>query len=253
MKKVIISLLILSTLLFITSVSAEITHYSYEIINTYPHDEEAFTQGLEYENGYLFEGTGLRGESSLRRIELKTGEIKQIHKLDDKYFGEGITIFADKIYQLTWQSKTGFIYDLDFKQLAEFDYPGEGWGLTNNNKYLIMSDGTSKLYFLDPESQTKEKEITVTLDNEPVNNINELEYIKGKIFANIWQEDHLIIIEPRTGKVTGIVDLADIINPENYNHNLNVLNGIAYDEENDRLFVTGKLWPLIFEIDIKPE
>jgi glutamine cyclotransferase len=230
--------------------AAEVTTYSYKIINTYPHDREAFTQGLAFKDGYLYEGTGRKGKSSLRQVELKTGKVQKIKNLPDKYFGEGITIYKGKIYQLTWKSGVGFIYDMDFNQLDKFHYEGEGWGLTNNGQQLIMSNGTSSLYFLNPSTLELEKEITVTLNNQRVNNINELEYINGRIFANVWYKDQIIIINPESGEVGALVDLTDIINPENYDYNLNVLNGIAYDNEQDRLFVTGKLWPLIFEIEM---
>lgn len=251
-KKIIFLFLI--TLLIINPyflLADDIVNYNYEVVNSYPHDKNAFTQGLEYFNGYLYEGTGLNGKSSLRKVDLKTGKIEKIHHLEDKYFGEGITIFKNKIYQLTWKSNTGFIYNLDFKLIDKFSYKTEGWGLTHNNQHLILSDGTNLIRFLDPKTLKVVKKIKVTKNNEKVTNINELEYIKGKIYANIWQENYIIIIEPNNGQVKGIIDLKGIINPKNYNYELNVLNGIAYDSKNNRLFVTGKLWPKIFEIKIK--
>ena len=237
---------------FSNAVSAEsISYYDYEIVNSYPHNKNAFTQGLLYKDGYLYEGTGLKGKSSLRKVDLETGEIEKIYQLDNKYFGEGITILNDKIYQLTWKANTGFVYNLDFEVVEKFDYKTEGWGLTHNNKELIMSDGSSKLYFFNPKTFKKTKEITVTKNGKKVNNINELEYIKGKIYANIWQKDYIVIINPLDGKISGIIDLEGIINPDNFDHEINVLNGIAYDSKNDRLFVTGKLWPKLFEIKVK--
>ena len=253
-KKIVLLFFIIFLLISPFSLLAiDIEKYNYEVVNSYPHNKDAFTQGLEYYNGYLYEGTGLNGRSSLRKVDLKTGEIEQIHHLEDKYFGEGITIFNDKIYQLTWKSRTGFIYNLDFELIEKFFYKTEGWGLTHNNKELIMSDGSNRLYFLNPKTLEKTKEITVTKKGKKVNNLNELEYIKGKIYANVWQKDYIVIIEPTTGKVKGIIDLKGIINPRNYDYELNVLNGIAYDSDNDRLFVTGKLWPKIFEIKIKKD
>ena len=253
-KKIVLLFFIIFLLISPFSLLAvDIEKYNYEVVNSYPHNKDAFTQGLEYYNGYLYEGTGLNGRSSLRKVDLKTGEIEKIHHLEDKYFGEGITIFNDKIYQLTWKSRTGFIYNLDFELIEKFSYKTEGWGLTHNNKELIMSDGSNHLYFLNPETLEKTKEIKVTKQGKKVNNLNELEYIKGKIYANVWQKDYIVIIEPTTGKVEGIIDLKGIINPDDYNYELNVLNGIAYDSDNDRLFVTGKLWPKIFEIKIKKD
>ncbi len=230
-----------------------INFYTYEIVNTYPHDKDAFTQGLYYEDGIIYEGTGKNGESDLRKYYLKDGKIIKKHELSILYFGEGITLFNEKIYQSTWKSKTMFIYDKDIKLLKKSSFPFECWGLTDNDKNLIMSDGTSKIRFLDPKSYEVLDEIEVTMNNQPVKNINELEYINNKIYANIWQDDYIIIIEPSSGKVTGVVNLKGIINPNNYDYKLNVLNGIAYDQENDRLFLTGKLWPFIFEINIIPE
>lgn len=229
----------------------EIIYYDYEIINSYLHDKEAFIQGLFYKDGYLYEGTGLKGKSSLRKVNLESGKIEKIHHLENKYFGEGITIFEDKIYQLTWKANTGFVYNLDFEIIDQFYYKTEGWGLTANSEELIMSDGSSKLYFFNPETFKKTREITVTKKGKEITNINELEYIEYKIYANIWQEDYIVIIDPESGRVSGIVDLEGLINPENYDYEINVLNGIAYDNKKERLFVTGKLWPRVFEIEIE--
>lgn len=234
----------------ISTAEAEVKHYTYEIVNTFPHDREAFTQGFAFQDGYIYEGTGKRGKSSLQKVEVESGKVLNKRKLPAKYFGEGITIHEEKIYQLTWKKETGFIYDMEFNLLDKFHYQGEGWGLASDGSRLIMSNGSSKLYFLNPDTLEKEREITVTLEGKPVNKINELEYIEGEIFANVWYEDHILIIDPETGEITGVLDLKGIINPENYDYSFNVLNGITYDKKQNRIFVTGKLWPKIFEIEI---
>lgn len=225
---------------------------SYDIINTYPHDQNAFTQGLIYHNGFLYEGTGLNGESSLRKVNLQTGEVLQKYELAEEYFGEGITIWNDKIIQLTWQSKKGFIYNLEtFEKLGEFSYNTEGWGLTHDDKYLIMSDGSDKLFFLDPETFTEVKRIRVHYQNRYIKRLNELEYINGEIFANVWFTDQIIRINPETGEVTGYLDLQELTaNEPNLSHNNNVLNGIAYNPQTNHLFVTGKLWSNLYEIKL---
>ncbi len=249
--KIVIILSLIVILLIIPSFKVEkVDEYDYKIINTYPHDKNAFTQGFLYKDGYLYEGTGRYGKSSIRKVDIKTGKIIKIHKLAGNYFGEGISILNNKIYQLTWKSKVGFIYDMDFKLIDKFNYDHEGWGLTNNGKQLIMSDGSDKLYFLNPDTLKKEREIEVKDEDKAVKKINELEYINGEIYANVWQDDYIIKINPDNGKVTGIINLSNIIEPTDYNYELNVLNGIAYDNKNDRLFVTGKLWPKIFEIKL---
>ncbi len=231
----------------------EVTYYTYEIVYAYPHDREAFTQGLVFKDDVLYEGTGLRGLSSLRKTALETGEILQMHQLPNKFFGEGITVIGDKIFQLTWQSKTGFVYNREtFQQLGEFTYPTEGWGLTHDGNHLIMSDGSSTIHFIDPVSFEEIASIQVFDDNGPVNRLNELEYIKGKIYANVWQTDRIVIINPQTGKVTGWIDLKGLLNPDELIQPVDVLNGIAYDATTDQLFVTGKLWPKLFEIDLIP-
>ena len=230
-------------------VNSEPVNYSYRIVNVYPHDETAFTQGLIFEDGVLYEGTGLYGNSSLRRVELETGVILQLHALSNDYFGEGITLFDDKIIQLTWQSQKGFVYDKDsFELLQEFSYPTQGWGITNDGNQLIMSDGTANLYFLDPETFQRIGQVEVH-DNGIVTKLNELEYINGEVYANIWLTDKIAIINPNSGQVTGWIDLTGIYNQENSNPN-SVLNGIAYDTENERLFVTGKFWSQLFQIKL---
>ena len=224
--------------------------YTYEIIESYNHDEMAFTQGLEFIDGFLYESTGLWGESTLRKVDLKTGKVLESIDLQDQYFGEGITIMNDRIIQLTWISNKGFVYEKDsFELISEFTYPTEGWGITNDNSQLIMSDGTSNLFFLDPNTFQITKQIKV-IDKEPVSNLNELEYIQGKIWANIWNQDKIAIINPETGNVEGWIDLTGI-NNENTQDQNKVLNGIAYDSEKDRLFVTGKKWSKLFQIEVK--
>ena len=228
-------------------------NYTYKILNSYPHDHEAFTQGLVFEDGYLYEGTGLRDRSTLRKVNLETGGVLQMHKLPDQYFGEGVTIYGDKIIQLTWQSNIGFVYDKDnFELLQEFNYTTEGWGITHDGTHLIMSDGTSTLHFLDPDTFEEIGRLEVFDNGTPVTRLNELEYIKGDIYANIWQTDRIAMISPETGNVTGWIDLEGLLSQEESSEGVNVLNGIAYDTVNDRLFVTGKLWPKLFEIELEP-
>jgi glutaminyl-peptide cyclotransferase len=223
--------------------------YTYEVVKVYPHDQNAFTQGLVIEEGVLYEGTGLYGSSTLRRVDLETGNVLQTYTLTGEFFGEGITVFGDRIIQLTWQSQKGFVYDKQsFDLLQEFSYPTQGWGITNDGNQLIMSDGTATLYFLDPETFEKVGQVEVH-DDGPVTDLNELEYINGEVYANIWRTDKIAIIDPNTGQVTGWIDLTGIYNQENSDPN-SVLNGIAYDAEGDRLFVTGKLWSQLFQISL---
>ena len=230
----------------------EAFYYTYQIIHSYPHDETAFTQGLVIENGVLYEGTGLYGSSTLRRVDLETGNVTQLQLLSNGLFGEGITVFDNKIIQLTWQNKIGFVYDkTSFEVLEQFEYSTEGWGLTHNGSALIMSDGTSTLYFLDPQTFQTVKQVDVYNNQGPVTMLNELEYINGSVFANIWKEDTIVIINPQTGNVTGQIDLTgleDSLNQTNHD----VLNGIAYDQNENRFFVTGKNWSKLFEIKLVP-
>jgi len=243
---------VLLVLLIAEPVNSEPVNYSYRIVNVYPHDETAFTQGLLIDNGVLYESTGLYGNSSLRRVNLETGEVLQLYALPSAYFGEGITIFDDKIIQLTWLSHKGFVYDKEsFDLLQEFNYSTQGWGITHDGSRLIMSDGTSTLYFLDPETFQKIGQVEVH-DNGTVESLNELEYIKGKVYANIWLEEKIAIINPQTGQVEGWINLNGLYNMENQDPN-DVLNGIAYDATSDRLFVTGKRWSQLFEIELIPE
>ncbi len=227
-------------------------YYSYRVINSYPHDTASFTQGLVFADGFLYESTGLYGNSRLRKIDLTTGEILMELRLQDKFFGEGITNFKDKIFQLTWRSNIGFIYDQNsLKFIGRFSYPFEGWGITHDEKLLIISDGSAKLRFLDPETFEQVNEISVYTDKDVfLRGLNELEYIDGAIYANIWKEDKIAIINPRTGWVSGVIDLTGILDRQEAGGSDNVLNGIAYDKNQGRLFVTGKLWPKLFEIKL---
>lgn len=227
--------------------------YSYEIINTFEHDISAFTQGLAWDNGLLYEGTGLPGQSTLRKVELETGKILQKYELPDKYFAEGITVFKDKIIQLTYRMRVGFVYDKEtFELLREFNYSHEGWGLTHDGKKLILSDGTPTLYFVDPETFEQISTISVRNQDKRLWGINELEYIDGRIYANIWPTNRIAIIDPRTGQVGGLVDLKGLLSNQNISMQTDVLNGIAYDPAERRLFVTGKFWPKLFEIKLLP-
>ena len=227
--------------------------YNYEVINEYPHDKEAFTQGFEYYNGFLYESTGEKGESSLRKVELETGKVLQKIEIDKQYFGEGMTIFKDKIYMLTWQGKKGFVFNLDtFEQINEFKYnqSKEGWGLSHNENKLLKTDGSERVWFLNPETFTEDSFIEAYTDKRKVGNLNEIEYINGKIYANKWQQNSILIINSTTGAVEGIANLKGLQAKAGQKGDDNVLNGIAYDAINDRLFVTGKDWDKIFEIKL---
>jgi len=228
-------------------------YYTYTVVNTFPHDRTAFTEGLVYNNGFLYEGTGIPGRSQVRKEDLLTGTVLQSLDLPAPYFGEGITIYGNTIIELTWQSNIGFVYDkATFVQLQTFTYPTEGWGLTHDGKNLIMSDGTATLHFLDPATFAQVGSIDVYDQNGPVTMLNELEYIKGEIYANVWLTNRIAIISPITGHVVGWIDLTGLLSPADIVFPIDVLNGIAYDAKNDRLFVTGKLWPKLFEIDLVP-
>ena len=246
-------LILLGSLWAVFFHSCSVPIYTYKVVNIYPHDRKAFTQGLAFENGVLYEGTGLRGHSTLRRVELETGDVLQIRKLPDHYFGEGITVYENKIIQLTWRSNVGFVYAEDsFELLEEFSYPRRGWGITHDGKYLIMSDGTSTLYFLDPETFEEIYRIEAYNKDGPLKRLNELEYVRGEIYANVWQTDCIARIEPETGQVIGLIELKGLLSPEDLIYPVDVLNGIAYDASNNRLFVTGKFWPKLFEIQLLP-
>ena len=227
--------------------------YTYKVINSYPHDVKAFTQGLVFEGGDLYEGTGLRGRSTLRRVELETGEILQTEELSAQFFGEGVTVYGKRIIQLTLRSNVGFVYDRDsFELLQEFNYPTQGWGIMHDGKRLIMSDGTSTLYFLDPITFLEIGRIKVIGNDGPVTGLNELEYVKGEIYANVFPTNRIARIAPLTGQVVGWVDLTGLLSWEDRSEQNSVLNGIAYDASTNRLFVTGKLWPRLFEIQLIP-
>lgn len=225
----------------------------YKITSTYPHSPGSFTQGFVFEDGFLYEGTGQYGSSSLQKIKLETGEILKEVKLPRDIFGEGITIYEDRIIQLTWFSQIGFVYDKkSFRHLDTFRYPVpiEGWGITTDGKHLIISDGSNRLYFLNPESFEVKSHLDVYDHQGPVQKVNELEYVEGAIYANIWQLPKIIKIDIRTGRVTGIIDLSEIVPEQFRNHVDYVLNGIAYDSDKKRFFVTGKMWPQVFELKL---
>ncbi|MEA3326108.1 MAG: glutaminyl-peptide cyclotransferase [Chloroflexota bacterium] len=226
---------------------------TYEVINVFPHDTEAFTQGLIYQDGFLYESTGLYGESSLRMVDLESGEVLQKIALSPDFFGEGLTAWKDSLVQLTWREGTGYVYDLvDFSLQEQFSYDTEGWGLTHDGGQLIMSDGTSTLYFLDPESFQVKDSVTVTYQGKAIVRLNELEYIQGEVYANIWQTDDIVRINPESGQVTGWIDLGGILPADANARDTGVLNGIAYDPVTGGLFITGKRWPNIFEIRLIP-
>lgn len=225
--------------------------YTYRVVRSYPHDRQAFTQGLVYEAGELYEGTGIRGQSSLRRVELETGTVRQQYELPRQYFGEGITLFGDRIIQLTWQSRIGFVYDRgSFQLIQQFSYLTEGWGITHDGSRLIMSDGTANLYFLEPETFTEIDRLEVRDGHGPVIRLNELEYVRGDLYANVWQTDRIARIDLLTGRVVAWIDLKGLLSVADRLQRVDVLNGIAYDADHDRLFVTGKWWPKLFEIQL---
>jgi glutamine cyclotransferase len=222
--------------------------YGYEVVRTYPHDPRAFTEGLFLRDGYLYESTGLEGASSIRKIVLETGSVENERSISSQFFGEGIIDWKDKLIELTWKNQVGFIYGIDdFETQGQFSYAGEGWALTRDDKRLIMSDGTSRLRFLDPETLKEIGGVTVTDQGKPVDQLNELEWVKGEVYANIWQTDRIARIDPATGHVTGWIDLTGLL-PVQDRDRADVLNGIAYDAKADRLIVTGKLWPRLYEI-----
>jgi glutaminyl-peptide cyclotransferase len=224
--------------------------YGCTVVHTYPHDPRAFTQGLQYVDGFLYEGTGQNGQSSIRKVKLETGEVVQRRDIAAQYFGEGITVWKSGLIQLTWQSGVAFVYDRQtFAPRRMFRYSGEGWGLTEDGVELIMSDGTDSLRFLDPETFAERRRLKVTATGEAVRNLNELEFVKGEIFANIWMTDYVARIDPTSGKVTGWIDLRGLLT-DRERASTDVLNGIAYDSAGDRLFVTGKWWPKVFEIKL---
>jgi len=225
--------------------------YTYEIVNVYPHDTNAFTEGLDYLNGDLFESTGLYRRSALRRVELKTGRVLQQTNLPAQYFGEGLALLNGKAYQLTYREGKGFVFQLDtFRANLEFNYSGEGWGMTTDGHSLIMTDGTENIRFLDPGTFKETRRITVVADGKPVTNLNELEWVKGELYANVWKTFEILRIDPQTGKILGVVDFSGLLTPDELER-AEVFNGIAYDPDGDRLFVTGKFWPKLFEVRLR--
>lgn len=227
---------------------------SYQVVRSFPHDPDAFTQGMIFQDGFLYEGTGLNGRSSIRKVELATGKVLRKRDLAPEFFGEGLTAWRGRLVQLTWQSQTGFVYDrASFRPLSHFSYPGEGWGLTHDGRRLILSDGTPQLRFLDPVTFAEQARVTVTDEGRPLPFLNELEHVRGEVYANIWPTNRIARIDPKTGKVKGWIDLTGLLNPADQGGRaVDVLNGIAYDARGDRLFVTGKLWPRLFEIKLVP-
>jgi len=224
---------------------------SYRVVHVYPHDHQAFTQGLEYADGdTLYEGTGLQGSSTLRKVDLQTGRVRQQISIPSQYFGEGITVWRSTVLQLTWQSEVGFVYDLaSFRQMRTFRYAGEGWGLTHDTKAIVMSDGSASLRFLDPVMLAESRRVLVTDAGVPIRDLNELEYVRGEIYANVWQTDFIARISPTTGHVLGWINMKGLLPPAD-RAGADVLNGIAYDATGGRLFVTGKLWPKLFQIAV---
>jgi glutaminyl-peptide cyclotransferase len=231
---------------------AGVPEYTYEVVHSYPHDRTAFTEGLFYLGGFLYESTGIEGASSVRKVRLETGEVVQRHDLPSAYFGEGIIHWKDRLIQLTYKTEVGFVYNLStFETERRFEYPGEGWAMTQDGKNIFMSDGTAQIRIWDPETLQELRRITVSDQGQPVPNVNELEWVKGEIYANIWETDRIARIDPATGRVVGWIDLAGLLNPNERiagPEGTDVLNGIAYDAKGNRLFVTGKRWPKLFEI-----
>jgi glutaminyl-peptide cyclotransferase len=230
--------------------AAALPVFGYTVVHAYPHDREAFTQGLQVVDGAFYEGTGLNGKSSIRKVKIDTGEVLQKRDVPAQYFGEGITVRGNSLFQLTWQSGVAFVYDRQtFAPKGQFKYSGEGWGLTQDKAGLIMSDGSEFLRFLDPATFAERRRLRVTAAGAPLKNLNELEYVNGEVFANVWQTDYVARIDPDTGKVNGYIDFRGLLSTRE-REATDVMNGIAYDEATDRLFITGKLWPRVFEVRI---
>jgi len=246
------ALFLILFVLYVSLARAEdIQVYSCDVVNTYPHNENSYTQGLVFEDGFLYEGSGRYGFSALRQVELKTGRELRVHELPSDIFGEGVTIYKDKIIQLTWRDGKGFVYNKKtFEPVKEFGYDHEGWGITHDGVRLIISDGSARLRFLDPETFKETGYVDIYDDRGPVKCLNELEYVKGMIYANVWKTDRVAIIDARTGRVGAWIDLKGILKQANAGSKPGVPNGIAYDASSDRLFVTGKLWPWLFEIKL---
>jgi len=231
---------------------AAVPVYGYEVVNTFPHDPEAFTQGLIFHDGALLESTGLERHSTLRRVELQTGKVLKKIDVPAYFFAEGMTLFGGKIYQLTWKGEKGFVYDPQtFAKTGEFTYTGEGWGLTHDADSLILSDGSNKIRFINPSDNSVRRTVSVTDGGRPVTELNELEYVKGEVYANVWHQNRVARIDPQSGQVKGWIDFSGLLKSGDVTDAEAVLNGIAYDEAGDRLFVTGKLWPKLFEVRLK--
>lgn len=234
--------------------NAQIPVQRYEIANRYPHDPSAFTQGLSFHNGEFYESTGQYGQSDVRRVRLSDGTVQNETDLDPRLFGEGSTILGDRLYSLSWCAGMGQVWRLDdLEPVGSFRYPGQGWGLTDDGEQLILSDGTAELRFIDPDSFSETRRITVTADNRPVANLNELEFIDGEVYANIWQQELIVRIDPESGDVVGVIDMTGLGRVAGARGFEDVLNGIAHDPETGRLFVTGKYWPELFEITLLPD
>lgn len=247
-----LSLIVLGFLGWNTVSAKKLPVWKGKIVATYPHDPNAYTQGLIIHEGQMYEGTGQYGNSNLRKVDLKTGTVQESLALDQQYFGEGITIFDDQIFQITWKNNLCFVYDLKtFKYKKFFRYRHEGWGLTNNGKELILSDGTSDIRFLDPETFKEKRTITAREGKQRVKNLNELEYIDNEIWANLWYDDRIVRISPENGQVLGYIDLSTIYPPRERQDREKVMNGIAQDPETKKIYITGKNWPKLFEIELQ--
>lgn len=235
------------------SLADDVRHFSLKIVNVYPHDRTAFSQGLIYDGGYLYESTGLYGRSKVKVIDLANDRVVKSIDLDDRYFGEGLTAVDDKLVQLTYRERRGFVYDKQTLKVTQtFDYPTEGWGITYDGSRLILSNGSSHLFYLDPSTYRRVGSLEVRKGGEPVANLNELEYIDGLIFANIWMTNVIVQIDPESGRIVGEIDCRELAKRYEKDGNVDVLNGIAYDRKDRRLFVTGKLWPELFEVELVP-
>lgn len=229
-----------------------IARYSYEVVKRWPHDRGAFTQGLVFRGGSLLESTGLNGHSSLREVNLETGRVLKQVALPQVYFAEGLAVVGAQIFQLTWQNQKAFVYDADtFQAQKEFAYEGEGWGLASDGQLLMLSDGTARIRFMDAATFAVKRTLEVTREGKPLDRLNELEFIHGEIFANVWQTDDVVRIDPATGIVHGVIDFSGLLGPQDRGPDTDVLNGIAYDAQGDRLFITGKRWPWVFEVRLK--
>ena len=228
--------------------------FTYKVVHAYPHDRTSFTEGLEYHNGFLYESTGLMGKSVLRKVRITDGVAVQNINLSPQYFGEGITVIGGEVVQLTYQTQIGFVYGLnDFKVRRTFTYQGEGWGLTNNGREIFFTDGSAEIRVLDPKTLAEKRRIKVQEGGRPINNLNELEWVEGELFANVWQTQRIARISPQTGAIKGWIDLSGILSPMYQTQAVDVMNGIAYDAAGKRLFVTGKWWPFLFEIQLIPK